>query len=327
MSLSLNQNILKMVSNKKTYLVAFFAVLLMGRAMACDVCGGNLGGIYYGILPQYGNSFIGVRYSMAHYNATMKYNSVFFEDERSNDSYHRTDILGRYAFNKKLNLNLILPYMVNIMDGTQQSLKSRGIGDPTLLVNYTMFNTGDDTMVKWKQSLQIGGGIKLPLGDFDRKHEGDIINRNFQMGTGSLDFLISGNYTIRYGSFGLSSENTYKYNTANRDDYHFGNQFTSSSNLFYWKETPLMAFLPFAGILYEQAGMHQLGKIDQLNTGGKSVLASFGAQIYHKSLSMTCQFLTPIIQKYNTDNIASINAGNRWSVGLIYSFKKKMAED
>ncbi|UII32761.1 hypothetical protein LVD17_02805 [Fulvivirga ulvae] len=293
------------------------------QVAACDVCGCKLGGLYFGILPQFESHFIGLRYSHAAFNATIKYNSEYLDDEFSDDTYQRIELLGKYAISPKWQINAVVPYMMNKMDGSHQKVEASGMGDPVILLYYNAFNNSENMARNLKHVLLLGGGLKLPLGKYDQDDQGEIINRNFQLGSGSVDYIVSLNYTARLNKIGVNLESSYKMNTANKDDYRFGNQFNMSGYLFYSLEKPLFSVLPFGGVFYEQAAMHEHGKIDEINTGGDAYFATAGVQLYRGKFNVLAQYQIPVSQSYNVDKTATIEAGNRLTLSAIFSIRSK----
>ncbi len=308
---------------KKIIVVLLLLVISSSIVYGCDVCGCKLGGLYYGILPQYNSHFVGVRYSHASFNASITYDSEYLEDEYSHDTYQRVDLYGRYVFHPKFQMYAIVPYLRNQMDGSHQDVTESGVGDPMVLLYYNPFNTGDEVTNDWKHSLLLGAGVKLPLGDFESEDNGELINRNFQLGSGSLDYLISMNYTLRFNNLGLNIESSYKYNTANKYEYKFGNQLNSSVYLFYYFQTPQISFLPYTGIYFESAEKHLDGKVEQPNTGGSATFCSLGTQVLRNNFTLAFQYQAPISQNYNSDEISEIKTGNRFMINLLYNFSMK----
>ncbi|MGB3464755.1 MAG: hypothetical protein WBA74_05785 [Cyclobacteriaceae bacterium] len=307
----------------------FILFLLLGSGLAshsvyaCDVCGCKLGGLYFGILPQFENHFVGLRYSNAAFRAAVNYNSDYLEDETSNDLYQRIDLIGRYSLSEKWKVNVIVPYLMNEMDGSHQRIVSNGIGDPMIIAYYQLVNNGADIARKNKHALLIGGGLKLPLGEFTAEDQGEIINRNFQLGSGSLDYLLSANYTVRRKAAGINAEASYKLNTANSDNYRFGNQFNMSTYAFYWMEWSGVSLLPYAGSYFEYGDNHTNFDFREVNTGGHATFASMGMQVYAGNLTVNMQYQVPVAQRFNTDGISEIEAGNRMSLSLLWNISKK----
>jgi len=304
----------------KKIMVLVFLLGLSNAGMACDVCGCGLGGIFFGILPQYSSHYVGIRYSHAAFKARMDHNSEYLANEHSNDTYQKYELMGRIMLGKRWQTQLVLPYLSNEMNGSHQKVKSNGMGDPSVLVYFNPFNSGTDLMQNWRHSLLVGTGIKVPLGESNKMDEGLLINPNFQLGSGSFDYLFSGNYTVRHKQAGVNVESAYKLNTGNREHYRFGNQFNLSSYAFYWYETLKVAYLPFAGLYYEKAARHTDGGKYEINSGGHALLATLGGQLYHKRFSFNALYQLPLAQHYNSEQIATIQTRGRFSVGVIFSF-------
>lgn len=304
---------------KKVFFIAI-ALLAAHVTMACDVCGCSLGGSYFGILPQFNKNFVGLRWSQARFHAYMNHQSDYLKPETSNDTYQKLELWGRYYVNKRIQLFAFIPYSFNSMKGTEQVVSSHGLGDITLIGNYLLLNTGEDKTKKFKHTWMAGAGVKLPTGDSNLEDKGVLVNPNFQLGTGSLDFLLSTVYTLRYQKAGLSVESGYKINTRNRNDYVFGNQFHASSQIFYWQNAGLFAFLPNAGVYFEQAAKHRDGTILQANTGGSSVQLMAGLETYVEGFTVGFTYKHPVNQHYNSDNIADITAKDSWLLSLTYNF-------
>lgn len=304
---------------KKLLIFCTLLCATAGSLLACDVCGCSLGGNYYGILPQFRKNFIGLRWSQAKFYAHMNHGAVLGE-EHSNDTYSKVELWGRYYVSEKIQVFAFIPYSYNSMNGTEQKIKTDGIGDVSLLANYLLLNTGEDKTKKLRHTLLAGVGVKLPTGKYDLEDNGLIVNRNFQLGTGSVDFILSGVYTIRYRKIGLNSEAGYKINTRNKDEYLFGNQFHASTRVFYWQNIKSLSLLPNVGVYYEQAAQHKDKDIIQANTGGSAVLLSAGMELYYRNFSVGFTFQDPLKQNYNSDVIARITSKDRMTVSLTYSF-------
>jgi|JI9StandDraft_1071089.scaffolds.fasta_scaffold04781_8 hypothetical protein len=307
------------MSIKKIFALCIILFAITKQSKACDVCGCSLGGSYYGILPQFQKNFIGLRWSQAQFYAHMNHGAVLGE-EHSHDTYSKVELWGRYYINDRVQLFAFMPYGYNDMDGTEQKIKTQGIGDVSVLANYLILNTGEDKKKKLKHTLMAGAGVKLPTGKYDLEDNGLIVNRNFQLGTGSVDFILSGVYTVRYQKVGLNSEVGYKINTRNSDEYLFGNQFHASTRFFYWQNIKSLSLLPNIGLYYEQGTQHKDGEIIQANTGGKAILLSAGMEMYYRKFSAGFTFQDPIKQNYNSDEIAEITSRDRMTVSLTYSF-------
>jgi hypothetical protein len=304
----------------KIKLLLLFLILLLSdfSGLACDVCGCSLGGNYFGLLPLYNKNFVGLRWSQAKFNAYMDHHSEYFQKEYSHDTYHKVELWGRFNISPRLQLFAFVPYNYNDMDGNIQDVRASGLGDVTLMANYLLFKTTDDSK-SLKHMITVGGGLKLPTGKHDDTDQGKLVNPNFQLGTGSVDFLLNAVYTVRYKQVGVNVETGYKINTRNTDDYLFGNQHYLSSQVFYSKKLGIFTLLPNAGIYYERASHHKDGASVLTNTGGYALFLSTGLETYVAAFSFGVNYKTPLKQQYNSDSIADIEAADRWTVGVTYS--------
>ncbi|WP_421894978.1 hypothetical protein [Marinoscillum sp.] len=307
----------------KQLLLFMAAVMLTFSGQACDVCGCSLSGLYFGFLPNQNAHFVGVKYSHASFSAFIDNDGYYFEDEYSEDTYQRYDLMGRFSLGDRFQVRYLMPYMINNMEGSHQTVHSEGFGDPMVILYYSPFNTGSDFSGAFMHSLSVGAGLKVPLGEFDKADNGELVNRNFQLGSGSLDYVLSANYTIRRGNMGVSSETSLKLNSTNAHAYRFGNQFNLSANTFYYFEMKKVSLVPFAGLYYEIADRHKNHQIIEANTGGSSLLSTFGVQLFAGRVTTSIQYQVPLMQAFNTDDFAEIEGGNRLTAGLYYSFSFK----
>lgn len=300
--------------------LVFILTSLSFNTHACDVCGCSLGGNYFGILPQFNKNFVGLRWSQAKFYAHMNHDSQYLGEEFSNDTYNKLEVWARFYINKRMQVFAFVPYSYNSMNGTHQVVNTHGLGDITLLSNFMLLNTGESKTAKWKHTLIAGGGIKLPTGSHNLTDQGLLVNPNFQLGTGSTDFLVSTVYTIRYQKLGFNTETGFKINTRNKNDYLFGNQFNASGQVFFWQNVKSVSFLPNVGLLFETGSKHKDGSIFKPNTGGSALLLSSGMETYFKTISLGVSYKHPLAQNYNSDAISTIESRQRIVLTLTYNF-------
>ncbi|MFT5642092.1 MAG: hypothetical protein ACI9A7_002200 [Cyclobacteriaceae bacterium] len=304
---------------KKTFLF-FIGLMLIYQVKSCDACGGSLGNSYFGLLPQMSTSFIGMNYSYSRFSAQMRFNSEVLEDEISDDSFSRFEVNARFKLYDRLQASIIIPYSFNQMDGSHQKIKDHGIGDPSVLLFYRFFNKSSDDKLSINQTLLIGVGVKLPFGQFDKQEEEEVINRNFQLGSGSIDYIMTVNHTLMFENMGLNADLSLKLNSQNADDYTFGNQFTVSSNIFWVKKFTKLILVPIVGAYFEYGGIHKEGLVEQSNTGGEVFMSNTGLQFMWNKLTLNASYKIPIYQRFNSDNIAIIKSENRLSMSFNYNF-------
>jgi hypothetical protein len=279
------------------FIVAF--AITSQAIYACEICGCGVGNFYMGLLPNFENKFIGIRYQFMRYHTQITDNPSEFSD----DYYKTVELWSGWNIGKKWRVMTFIPYQINEQHTDDGDKKQHGLGDITLLANYSIFHKYDLNAAKktTEQQLWIGGGIKLPTGKYQLDMEdpdanlGDV---NAQMGTGSVDFLLSTSYNISFQQAGVSTSLNYKINTTNNDDYYFGNRFYGASAAYYKFRLKDFSVAPNAGILYEHAASNYLEneKVDQ--TGGYAAFLTTGAEFSFKRIATGINLQTPFSQNF-----------------------------
>lgn len=287
---------------------------------ACDACGCGVGNSYFGILPQFHRNFVGLRYRYRSFNSRSPILGSPIENptySTSNEQYQTVETWGRFYPARRVQVFAFLPYSFShrVEDGVVAD--QQGLGDVTVLANYNVFNTSDSIYQPVMHSLLVGGGLKLPTGSFRETENGQKVNPNFQLGTGSLDFMVNAIYTVRYGRLGLNTDFTYKRNTTNRNDYRFGNRYNTAAYLFYVQKIKKLTLMPSAGIYYEHADRDVRRHIYQNGTGGYAAFRTVGLDAYFKSVAIGANYQHPFAQ-----SVADTQAHNRerWIVNFTFMF-------
>lgn len=302
-------------------LATLLSVVLLAEGNACDACGGSLGGFKFGIIPQGNTHFAGIKYSNANFYAEMQHGTS--EKEYSFDRYQRWDVMLRASITDKWQINFVLPYLYNQMNGSHEKESLSGLGDPFILLNRKIVETESSFERSFQHTLWFGLGLKAPLASFDYDLSGQLINPNFQLGSGSWDYLASINYTVSKRKIGVNLEGIYKFNTANTQDYRFGNQFSAQSHLFYSESIGIMDVIPFTGLQFEYGGMHTFQGFYEMNTGGNAQFANAGLQLKWKNILINSLYQRPLLQHFNSDQHVTIEAKGRYSIALILLIDKK----
>ena len=278
-------------------ILIFSLLLIQTTAWSCDICGCANGGAYFGIMPQIGRPFVGLRYRMSSYDSHL--NSKLL---RTKETFRATELWARFYPAKRIQVLAFAPYYFNhqqdIASGVVRRLQ--GLGDITLLGNYNLFNTfWDSTRVhRVNHSLLVGAGLKVPTGRFryNQTEVSEVNNPNFQLGTGSVDVLLSALYSMRIGSWGWNTDLTYKVNSTNVQEYRFGNRLTANSLIFYTKELSHVTLMPNAGMYAEVAAQDFRDGVRNRQTGGYVTMANTGLEVYLKRFSIGATYQLPVIQ-------------------------------
>ena len=279
----------------RSYLfILLFVSSLQG--FACDMCGCSNGGSFFGILPQSHLRFVGLRYRQVSFDSHLTSQLL-----RTQETFQTAELWGRFYPFKKTQFMFFVPFSVNsqtmVQSGDKASIK--GVGDITLLGHYNILNTfWDSTAHAITHSIMLGGGLKLPTGkyQFDAQSVAEVANANFQLGTGSVDFMANVIHTIRYKDWGLNTNLTYKMNTSNKNQYRFGNRFTATSSVFRTITIGELTLLPNAGLYYEHSAQNQQNNQPNSLTGGDLLAVSTGIEGYFKQFSVGINGQMPVAQ-------------------------------
>ncbi len=298
---------------KKIYLIAFYLLLIFNchKGYACEICSSGFGS-YIGILPQYGQHFLGVRWQ------TQTFRSIPNPLYPSEEVFNQYEIWGRFNIIKKIQFLVFVPYFTNYRTQYGRRTEMQGLGDISLQANYILFNSGDSIFTPLKQTLTSGIGVKLPSGKYQNPEGGQLVNPNFQLGTGSTDYFINLIYTIRYGKFGLNLDLRQKFNGENPTNQHqFGNQTMISGQFFWWQNFGKFSLLPTLGVYYENSQPNTFETDIQEHTGGNVSFWNVGTELYLKYLSVGFSYQKPFSQNLAEGEII---AENRFSLHTTFIF-------
>jgi hypothetical protein len=303
---------------KLLLLLILFANISVSNA--CDICGCGVGNYYLGIMPQFQSNFIGLRYRAYSFDSHLghSHEGLF----SSKEYFQSTELWARYYPTPRLRVLAFVPYHFNRQQTDGKSLYLEGLGDVSVLASYQLIVPKADTMNKYlRHNLWVGTGLKTNSGkyNYNENDAAQVANPNFQLGTGSWDFLLNLTYTLRYQKFGLNVDANYKINTTNEQKYRFGNRLSGTVAAFFvQKVTENFAVMPNIGIYAESSGLNYKNKFEVENTGGSMMAMSAGIETYFfKKCSLGFNFQSPIAQ-----NLADkqIKAHNRALVHLTWMF-------
>jgi hypothetical protein len=294
---------------------ALTACLLMSICSnACDVCGCAAGGSYFGILPMHQRHFLGTRYQYR----SFKTQHIANDPNASIEQFHTFDLWGRFYPNPDWQIFGFVPYHFFEQNQNDNSLKNNGLGDITIITYYALLNTGDSIRHRFRHNLYVGGGLKMPTGQsFLKEANGTSIHPNLQLGSGSWDFIISTNYTFRFGNQGFFTDLNARYNTANTNDYRFGHRLNATLKYFHWWELREGVVLPNIGTYSEWIGQDLEYKTRLGENAGMIHFASIGLDFYYKRLSINGLYQIPMIQKIGT---GLVQAQHKWSLNFSFLF-------
>jgi len=272
----------------KRILSLLFALSInFSQLFACDICGCGMGGSLIGIVPQFSNNIIGVRYRYQQFNHKDVANSLSGTKRVLKDEYQSAEVWSRYNFSNRLQFFASVPYVLNNRIDNISQNPIHGIGDISTTLNYIFYNSGDSTNRNLKLMLYGGGSLKLPTGKYQVRNTDKLMHPlGIQPGTGAWGTAINAGGVVRYKKFGMSAELRYLLNFENELSYQLGNQLLSEVNIFYWKKFGFNSLLLHVGSSYEH--FEKDYSFEKLNTlsGGSVWYGAIGVDFFYRKFML-----------------------------------------
>jgi hypothetical protein len=322
------------MKNFPLLLLAGLLLSLPGRA--CDICG-----CFMGITPydnqssvslmhryrvfngyqQFGQSpqFFprGVRpFVPASLNADDGYQHSHQGDPGDYEAFRVAELRGKYFLARRVELNAYLPFVMNTSQISGRQLNASGLGDLTVFAGYHLIRNIETAGVQSR--LIVGGGVKLPTGNFRRQdeqgHRYPMLN---QVGTGTTDGFVYANYIASYHSLGLSVNASYRRASENAYRNSIAPSTATFASLFY--RLPLgtdWQVYPSAQLFYEKTAGEMLEGQLTGEHAMNNVLLGPGLDLYYKNVSLNTSVQFPVYTAA-TDHPAS---AGRLVLALGFSF-------
>ncbi len=277
-------------------IVITFAITLasVSGIRACEICGCGTGNFYLGMVPKFNSKFIGVRYRTLSYRTYMQDSPSEF----SKDNYKTMEVWGGWNLGKKWQMMTFIPYQMNQRITDDGDKYSSGLGDITVLTNYKVWSNGVSLV---SQQFWVGAGVKLATGHYKidfSDPENNLGDPNGQTGTGSTDLLLNANHSITYWNWGLNTTANYKINSANADQFKFGNRFSVNMLAYHRFTAKSFNIAPAVGAFFERSAGNSYKDQRIELTGGHAVFASTGLEMSYKKIAMGISVQSPLSQNY-----------------------------
>lgn len=304
----------------KRIIILLFSIASFESVIACDICGCGVGSYYVGILPEFSKKIIGMRYR---YNSLVTHlgaggSTSYLTTE---ETYRTAELWGGWTIGKKVRLMAYVPVSFNEKYNQNVTTRKTGLGDIGIQGFYQVFDNRSTTEANKMllHSLWVGAGVKAPTGRYEAPEKNGVETANiFQLGTGSVDFTLNAMYDLRLQDAGINTMASYKVNTANAEEYRYGNKFSSSVQAYYkFRIKNKVTVAPNAGLLFESANkdLDEGYKVDV--SGGHMLLGSFGAEVTFKNIAIGGNYQIPASQ-----NLAGgfVKANNRAMMHVAFVF-------
>lgn len=319
------------MKNIKYYLILITFIFISFTSFSCDMCG-----CYMGILPGEKQSAIAVYYRYRAFTNQSYQGNSFYPDNgslriqhgnhgitggttssiNSFEIYRVAEIRATYFIHPKVEMNLIVPYVMNSdADGAKVN-RIKGLGDISVLGSYEVLDNSLANTVR--QRLKLGVGIKLPSGKNNQVVGESRANILTQTGTGTTDIFLNGNYTLGYKDFGVFINLSYKLNGTNNYQEKISNSISSSSAIFYkFPAFKNLLFIPNFQCYFENTKGLEIAGVTQQGTSMKSIMLGGGVDTHYKNFSLSLSMQFPIFEYLEKDQMQSTL---RSAIGLTWYF-------
>ncbi len=298
-------------------LLLFFVPLLFSTSsiFACPYCGCGNSNFQIGILPTFSKAFVSVRYSYSHFKTDSS-------SQYSRDYFHTTELWGGYNFGK-VQVMAFVPYLSIHKLSDDGDVNSSGLGDITVLGNYQVFSktkNGTETQSAITDILWLGVGIKLPTG----QSTVNVTDLDFTVGdfsatpgTGSTDFMVNAMHNMIIGNHGIVTNAAYRVNTANPQQFQYGNRIYFSTAYFHSLPAGTMVIRPTLGLnlVVNEVNRYQSREVDGSN--GYLLNGMVGVNLQKGKVGLLLNAFLPVSQDFYH---GLTQFKERESVALTYSF-------
>ncbi len=264
------------------------------------------------------------------------YHEHYYRDPLTNsvETYNLTTLSAQWYLNSRTLAYLYVPYHSNerqIENSLNDVVKKSGIGDVVMGGKYYLYNSALYRQESsFKQYLLFGVGIKLPSGSYkDFDDQTSEIEPTFQPGSGTMDFLLTGDYQLQYHHLVLQAAANYHINRKNEYTYRFGNQMGLSIEAMYeWALNSAIGMVPNVALQYIDSQSNELnGKIldgnpiasRPLGTGGQVLWGSVGMAVKVNRTQLQFDYFLPLSENFIGEQLPH---NYRWEMGLRWDFGK-----
>lgn len=277
----------------------------------CDACGCSANGGSMGFSSMLNSNFVGIRYIHQSYKSR---DGVFNNSPWIDENFNTAQLWARVPVTERIEVMALVPYHFNNREKATGKENIDGLGDITLMGFYTLFGTKSDSATVFHK-FQLGAGVKAPTGKYDSANNGSI-NPSFQLGTGSWDYTLASEYTVKKNNLGLNATVNYVFKTGNEKNYQFGNQFNYAATLFYSAKIDNLDIVPQLGLAGEKYDKNKDHGEDVPLTAGDILFGKMGVELGLQKFSLGLSTMLPINQNLTGGRV---EANYRWSLNLNYS--------
>lgn len=218
-------------------LIGFFLVNTSNYLIAQGCCSVSIPTLGSTESPSigFGSMRIGLSYLYTNTSTTYK-DETKIQDPLNRKAFgHNLVVDFEFGVWKNFSFFILLPYnhyyrSTTISLNQTEVYKNNGIGDFTILLKYNIINP----TFAMPYQLSLGSGFKLPTGGFQTESQGVQLPLDIQSGTGTLDFILWGFFTVNFTeNLTLTQSGLFKFAGKNTEGYDIGDELLTVTGLIY----------------------------------------------------------------------------------------------
>ncbi|HMS30217.1 MAG TPA: hypothetical protein PKD32_10210 [Saprospiraceae bacterium] len=283
------------------------------KLYACDACGCSIHNSEIGLITDFKKNYFKMsfsRFGFYSFSETSKGSTDFFN--RGNLSFRLG--LGKM---KKIHLVMQIPYLLNSRKGQEGYQSVKGISDVNgslyyeLIPNKCLGSTGS-------LYFEFGAGVSAPTGYYNAHIHDVNLPENFNIGKGTFYFNTQTNLVFRWKQSGFVWSNFFQWLPESKDNYQFGSSLNTQLTVFHEFGLNKVKFNPNTGVYLESVAKDVFPSgLNVVESGGRSVFWSFGANIKFSKWIAGFNLSKPLVNSYANE---SVQAKLRWTSQLSFNF-------
>jgi hypothetical protein len=293
--------------------LAVFLLVWTERTMACDACGCSVNSAGVGLTAVYRKNFAGLQYQYVPFSSTLEHAIG------ATDHFHSFELTARMRVLRRINLQLNIPYRLNVRNHPDGDDMRSGLGDARFAAHYVL---ADQKKLKgdFRLFAEAGLGLKTPTGHFDPAlRDEHNLPENFNPGNGSWAWLAQANVVLSRNNGGITLSGSYLLNSPSSSGYRFGPQWSGQVFVFnQFLSDKKISLTPHLGLAAEGIGrdINGDGKYAP-STGGQGWYLAGGLNFVSGKWLLGAVVTQPFIQTYSNEEV---KAKTRFTIHFIHFF-------
>ena len=222
------------------------------------------------------------------------------------DIYHDAELFFRWRPTDRLQIWFNVPVGIHIREESLRTTQIKGIGDIQVNAMYSIIQTPDSSLTKFRHLLMAGGGLGMPTGKYQQRDETlTTLPLNFQMGSGAWSLRTTALYLIRYKRLGAQAQLDFQTFSTNENAFQKGNQISGMAQVFYRFPLKNGLILPQIGLRQETLYKDNEFGTRKLDSGGNNTWSALNVDYYANGWMLGLNVQLPVRLQLNGNQAVS----------------------